>query len=159
MWTDKQTGIQAHIHADRTTTRSTQPCISPGSLNRVPASAAVRAEMSPLHSPLPRICFRFLISKWGIVVHSWCNFFVVQLVALHVKSSAFDTVSVASALILCIFSPPESFTRWITYTQAKTLRGEKILSPRYIFIGGQSPPSPPPPGSTSLNWLELEFKK
>jgi len=29
-------------------TRSTQPCIAPGSLNRVPASAAVRAGMSPL---------------------------------------------------------------------------------------------------------------
>ena len=29
-------------------TRSTQPCISPGSLNRVPASAGVRAVMSPL---------------------------------------------------------------------------------------------------------------
>ena len=30
------------------TTRSTQPCILPGSLNRVPASAGVRAGMSPL---------------------------------------------------------------------------------------------------------------
>jgi len=29
-------------------TRSTQPCIPPGSLNRVPASAWVRAGMSPL---------------------------------------------------------------------------------------------------------------
>ena len=29
-------------------TRSTQPCIPPGSLNRVPASTAVRAGMSPL---------------------------------------------------------------------------------------------------------------
>jgi len=29
-------------------TRSTQPCILPGSLNRVPASAGVRAGMSPL---------------------------------------------------------------------------------------------------------------
>jgi len=32
----------------RSTTRSTQPCIPPGSLNRVPASAGVRAGMSPL---------------------------------------------------------------------------------------------------------------
>ena len=32
------------------TTRSTQPCIPPGSLNRVPASAGVRAGMSPLPS-------------------------------------------------------------------------------------------------------------
>ena len=30
------------------TTRSTQPCIPPGSLNRVPASAGVRAGMPPL---------------------------------------------------------------------------------------------------------------
>ena len=30
------------------TTRSTQPCIPLGSLNRVPASAGVRAGMSPL---------------------------------------------------------------------------------------------------------------
>jgi len=29
-------------------TRSTQPCIPPGSLNRVPDSAGVRAGMSPL---------------------------------------------------------------------------------------------------------------
>ena len=29
-------------------TRSTQPCIPPGSLNRVPASAGVRAGMSPV---------------------------------------------------------------------------------------------------------------
>ena len=29
-------------------TRSTQPCIPPGSLNRVPASAGVRAGISPL---------------------------------------------------------------------------------------------------------------
>jgi len=29
-------------------TKSTQPCIPPGSLNRVPASAGVRAEMSAL---------------------------------------------------------------------------------------------------------------
>ena len=28
--------------------RSTQPCIPPGSLNRVPTSAGVRAGMSPL---------------------------------------------------------------------------------------------------------------
>ena len=32
----------------RLTTRSTQPCIPPGSLNRVPASAGVRAGLSPL---------------------------------------------------------------------------------------------------------------
>ena len=57
------------------------------------------------------------------------------------------TDCVSSALILCIFSPPQSFTQCITYTQAKTLRGEKMLLPRYIFIGGgQSPP----PGSTPL---------
>ena len=30
------------------TVKSTQPCIPPGSLNRVPASAGVRAGMSPL---------------------------------------------------------------------------------------------------------------
>jgi len=30
------------------TIRSTQPCIPPGSLNRVPASAGLRAGMSPL---------------------------------------------------------------------------------------------------------------
>ena len=29
-------------------TRSTQPCIPPGSLNRVPASAGVKTGMSPL---------------------------------------------------------------------------------------------------------------
>jgi len=33
---------------DTLSTRSTQPCISPGSLNRVPASTGVRAGMSPL---------------------------------------------------------------------------------------------------------------
>ena len=34
--------------ASRGPSRSTQPCIPPGSLNRVPASAGVRAGMSPL---------------------------------------------------------------------------------------------------------------
>ena len=29
-------------------TRSTQPCIPPGSLNRVPASAGIKAGISPL---------------------------------------------------------------------------------------------------------------
>jgi len=37
---------QTHAHTD--THRSTQPCIPPGSLNRVPASAGVKAGMSPL---------------------------------------------------------------------------------------------------------------
>ena len=36
------------MFTDTSTTRSTQPCIPPGSLNRVPASAGVRAGMSPL---------------------------------------------------------------------------------------------------------------
>ena len=37
-----------HLGICNQPTRSTQPCISPGSLNRVPASAGVRAGMSPL---------------------------------------------------------------------------------------------------------------
>jgi len=41
--TDRHTGG----HTDRSA-RSTQPCIPLGSLNRVPASAGVRAGMSPL---------------------------------------------------------------------------------------------------------------
>jgi len=36
-----------HLHTSHTS-RSTQPCIPPGSLNRVPASAGIRAGMSPL---------------------------------------------------------------------------------------------------------------
>ena len=36
------------VHAYYAHPRSTQPCIPPGSLNRVPASAGVRAGMSPL---------------------------------------------------------------------------------------------------------------
>ena len=36
------------LAGNRSHTRSTQPCIPPGSLNRVPASAGVRAGMSPL---------------------------------------------------------------------------------------------------------------
>jgi len=34
-------------------TRSPQPCIPPGSLNRVPASAGVKAGMSPLPGVIP----------------------------------------------------------------------------------------------------------
>jgi len=34
-------------------TRSTQPCIPPGSLNRVQASAGVKAGMSPLPGVIP----------------------------------------------------------------------------------------------------------
>ena len=37
-----------HISGCNQPTRSTQPCIPPGSLNRVPASAGVTAGMSPL---------------------------------------------------------------------------------------------------------------
>ena len=37
-----------HLGLCNEPTRSTQPCIPPGSLNRVPASAGVRAGMSPL---------------------------------------------------------------------------------------------------------------
>ena len=36
------------VWAVRGHSRSTQPCIPPASLNRVPASAGVRAGMSPL---------------------------------------------------------------------------------------------------------------
>jgi len=50
------------------------------------------------------------------------------------------TVSVSSALILCIFSPPQSFTRFITYTQAKTLRGERYSRPGIFLLGGNCPP-------------------
>ena len=37
----------ASRHLTLNVTRSTQPCIPPGSLNRVPASAGIRAGMSP----------------------------------------------------------------------------------------------------------------
>ena len=40
--------IHRHTWQTDCSTRSTQPCIPPGSLNRVPASAGVRARMSPL---------------------------------------------------------------------------------------------------------------
>ena len=41
--------VQAGPHSTSLySTRSTQPCIHPGSLNRVPASAGVKARMSPL---------------------------------------------------------------------------------------------------------------
>ena len=44
--------LQLHVaedgHIAHTSLRSTQPCIPPGSLNRVPASAGLRAGMSPL---------------------------------------------------------------------------------------------------------------
>ena len=43
----KQTFLNRSVAVHRST-RSTQPCIPPGSLNRVPASAGVRAGMSPL---------------------------------------------------------------------------------------------------------------
>jgi len=33
----------------------------------------------PWQGPLPRIFFWFWISKWRFMVHSWCNFFAVQL--------------------------------------------------------------------------------
>jgi len=40
---------QYYMHvASALSSRSTQPCIPPGSLNRVPASAGVRAGISPL---------------------------------------------------------------------------------------------------------------
>ena len=39
---------QRHSRLEYQLSRSTQPCIPPGSLNRVPASAVVRAGISPL---------------------------------------------------------------------------------------------------------------
>ena len=49
----KAKGPNDHLHCSiiydvHTHTRSTQPCIPPGSLNRVPASAGVKAGLSPL---------------------------------------------------------------------------------------------------------------
>ena len=42
-------GVRTHpTHPPAYGPRSTQPCIPPGSLNRVPASAGVTAGMSPL---------------------------------------------------------------------------------------------------------------
>jgi len=46
---DRQTTDTRPLHRPCTAYyRSTQPCIPPGSLNRVPASAGVRAGMSPV---------------------------------------------------------------------------------------------------------------
>ena len=45
--TDRHTDERTGGHTDRSA-RPTQPCIPLGSLNRVPASAGVRAGMSPL---------------------------------------------------------------------------------------------------------------
>jgi len=39
--------------------------------------------------------------------------------------------------------------QFVPYTQAKTLRGEKILSPRCFLLGGGAI-APSPPGSTPL---------
>ena len=44
-WLGKHALVEA---LDAYTFRSTQPCIAPGSLNRVPASAGLRAGMLPL---------------------------------------------------------------------------------------------------------------
>jgi len=66
---------------------------------------------------------------------------------LHVTFVDSLTVSVSSALILCIFSTPQSFTRCITYTQAKTLRGRKdTLAQVYFYWGGVNRLPRPPPG-------------
>jgi len=40
--------VRPNVYSAGPPARSTQPCIPPGSLNRVPASAGVRAGMSPL---------------------------------------------------------------------------------------------------------------
>ena len=61
MWKDSGSNLTAHgcvyrdghslgygLHAFTTVPRSTQPCIPPGSLNRVPVSAGVKAGMLPL---------------------------------------------------------------------------------------------------------------
>jgi len=39
---------EGRVRGGIASSRSTQPCIPPGSLNRVPASAGVKAGMSPL---------------------------------------------------------------------------------------------------------------
>jgi len=66
------------------------------------------------------------------------------------------TVSVSSALILCIFSLPQSFTQYITYTQAKTLRGRNDTLAQVYFYWGQSPLSLPP-GIDSTGSVDVEL--
>ena len=45
--------IHTYIHPLNGPLSGTQPCIPPGSLSRVPASAGVRAGMSPLPGVIP----------------------------------------------------------------------------------------------------------
>jgi len=93
------------------------------------------------------------------------QFFAVQLVALHAKSSAYERIEQKAAkqgywklyiVAFCVelnvtfLNKPKkheknSFTRCITYTQAKTLRGRKDTLAQVHFYWGAIPP-----GSTPL---------
>ena len=58
-----------HLHALLDLTVSTQPCILPGSLNRVPASAGAKAGKSPLVGWQVTLCdpIWHVISRSGVV--------------------------------------------------------------------------------------------
>jgi len=83
----------------------------------------------------------------------WCilgAIFAVQLVALHAKSSAYERIEQKEAkqgywklytVAFCVeLNVTLSFTRCITYTQAKTLRGRKdTLAQVYFYWRGNRP--------------------
>jgi len=84
----------------------------------------------------------------------WCilgAIFAVQLVVLHAKSSAYERIEQKAAkqgywklytVAFCVeLNVTLSFTRCITYTQAKTLRGRKdTLAQVYFYWGGAIAP-------------------
>ena len=67
--------------------RSTQPCIPPGSLNRVPASAGVRAGMSPLPSdPVWHVSSRSGVATLRTAIHLLLTYLLTYLLTIHLAA-------------------------------------------------------------------------
>ena len=60
-------------------TRSTQPCIPAGSLKRVPASAGVKAGMSPLCDPMWHVSSRSGVATLRTAIHLLLTFLLTYL--------------------------------------------------------------------------------
>ena len=73
---DKWPSLAGNLLRIVITPRSTQPCIHPGSLNRVPASAGVKARKSPLPPGKVTLCdcdpTWHVISRSGVVKFTNC---------------------------------------------------------------------------------------
>jgi len=83
------------------TPRSTQPCIPPGSLNRVPAAAGVRAGMSPLPGdPVWHVSSRSGVATLRTAIHLLLSYLPATYFASGDVRSVFSSGLLAFMLLI-----------------------------------------------------------